>query len=142
MNDSNWLRKKYPSLIPPQSCPSIYPPKPPAPEPQIFLATNEICGDFHLPCGSANFTVWNTTEVASSGTISVLYKGGCSETDNLIVSVIDSSGFLDTFQVPPHNTVSRTYADLATVRLACPTGNGNNRCTGKYCLTINYLIQV
>jgi hypothetical protein len=136
MNYTQRLMKNCPSLLPPQDCKSIFPPKPPPPEPPTFLATNEICGDFYIPCGSSNFTVWNTTEVVPSGTVSVLFKGGC--TGNLTVSVTDSSGFTDMFEVPPHNTISRTYADLVIVRLTCPAGDGSNSCTGKYCLTINY----
>ncbi|CAH0224516.1 hypothetical protein SRABI80_02368 [Peribacillus frigoritolerans] len=140
MNYSDWFTKAHPSLIPPQDCKSIFPPKPPVPKPQTFLTTDEICGNFNIPCGSSNFTVWNTTEVAPSGTVSVFYSDGC--TANLTVSVTDSSGFTDMFEVPPQSTISRTYSDLVMVRLTCPVGTGNNRCTGKCCLTIHYPVQV
>ena len=136
-----WLRKDYPSIIPPQDCRSTFPPKPPIPkpEPQVHLITNECCGNFKLPCGSSNFTVWNTTDTAPAGTVSILYSDGCAE--NLTVSVIDSSGNTDTFQVPPENTISRTYKDLVMVSLTCPSGPGNNNCSGKYCITISYSVQ-
>ncbi len=109
------------------------------PEPQVHLITNECCGNFKLPCGSSNFTVWNTTDTAPAGTVSILYSDGCAE--NLTVSVIDSSGNTDTFQVPPENTISRTYKDLVMVSLTCPSGPGNNNCSGKYCITISYSVQ-
>jgi hypothetical protein len=129
--------------MPPQGCPSIYPPKPPkppVPEHEKCLTTDEICGNFSLPCGFSNFTVWNTTEVVPSGTVSIFYSDGCSE--NLTVSVTNSFGFTDIFLVPPHNTVSRTYSDLIMIRLTCPTEIGNNRCTGRYCLSIHYPVQL
>lgn len=137
----DWLRKVYPSLIPPEDCRSIFPPKPPVPkpEPQVFLITNEICGNFKLPCGSSKFTVWNTTKVAPAGTVSIFYSDGC--TGNLTVSVTNSARFTDTFEVPPGNTISRTYSDLVMVRLTCPSGTANNICLGNYCITISYPVQ-
>ena len=106
---------------------------------QVYLITNEVCGNFKLPCGSSNFTVWNTTDTAPAGTVSIFYSEGCA--GNLTVSVTDSSGKTDTFQVPPENTISRTYSDLVMVRLTCPSGTGNNSCLGKYCITISYPVQ-
>ncbi|MET1179326.1 S-Ena type endospore appendage [Peribacillus simplex] len=137
---SEWTKKDCPSSLPPKGCPSLFPPKPPAPKPELFLTTNEFCGNFNLPCGSSNFTVWNTDEVSPSGTVSVFYSDGCS--GNLTVSVTDSSGFTDTFDIPPLNTISRTYSDLVMVRLTCPAGTGNGICSGKYCITISYPIDI
>ena len=79
------------------------------------------------------------TQAAPAGTVSILYSEGCS--GNLTVSVTDSSGATDTFQVPPENTISRTYSDLVMVRLTCLPGAGNNNCLGKYCITISYPVQ-
>ena len=66
----------------------------------------------------------------SRGTVSIFYSEGCA--GNLTVFVTDSSGKTDTFQVPPENTISRTYSDLVMARLTCPLGTGNNSCLGKY----------
>jgi len=102
-----------------------------------FIITDNFCGNFSLVCGDSNVPVWDTYELVPLGTVSVLYLGGCA--DALIVTVTDSAGNTDTFEVPPKNTRSRTYANLVSVRLACP-GSGTNNCVGRYCLDLHYLV--
>jgi Protein of unknown function (DUF3992) len=103
-----------------------------------FLVTDNFCGNFSLACGDTNNPIWGTDELVTFGTLSIFYLGGCAEA--IIVTVIDSSGNIDMFEVPPKNTRSRTYANLVSVRLACP-GAGTYYCEGSYCLNLHYSTQ-
>ncbi|MGN8647353.1 DUF3992 domain-containing protein [Gracilibacillus sp. HCP3S3_G5_1] len=108
------------------------------PDDKEMLATDEVCGNFQLACGTSDFLVWDTDEVVPLGTVSIFYLSGCADT--LTVTVTNSDGQTDTFEVPPRNTRSRTYANLVSVSLACSTGAGTFDCEGRYCLDLHYLI--
>lgn len=108
------------------------------PDGNEFLATDNVCGNYSFTCGESNFPVWDTNEVIPVGTVSIFYSSGCA--DVLIVTVIDSAGNIDMFEIPPRNTRSRTFANLVSVRLTCP-GSGTNNCEGTYCLNLHYLAQ-
>ncbi len=101
------------------------------------LATDNFCGNFSFKCGDTNFLVWDTDDIVPLGTVSIFYLSGCS--DSLMVTVTDSAGNIDTFEVPQRNTRSRTFANLVSVRLAC-NGSGMIHCEGRYSLDIHYFI--
>ncbi|MFC0522044.1 S-Ena type endospore appendage [Pontibacillus salicampi] len=126
--------------MPPEGCANIYPLRPPMPEPKTCIASNEIAGDFYLPCNTNGFTIWGTTELLPSGSVSVFYEYGCAS--ELVVTVTNSTGMMDTFQVPPHTTVSRSYADVTEVEITCQGEEEEGRCKGTYCITIDYPIEV
>lgn len=104
-----------------------------------FLATDDICGNFSFTCGNANFLVWDSVEVVPVGTVSVFHTHGCASL--LSVTVTDSDGHSDTFEVPPGNTRSRTYANLVSVTFSCSTSSESTICEGRYCLDLHYLIR-
>lgn len=101
------------------------------------VVSDDFNGCFSLACGETNIPVWDTKEVLPFGTVSVLYTNGCA--DALIVTITDSAGNTDAFEVPPRNTRSRTFANLVSVTVSCP-GAGTGTCEGRYCLNLHYFI--
>lgn len=110
------------------------------------LASNEICGNFAVPCQTDTPTpvvLYDTDgTVTPSGTVSIYYDKGCGET--LTVTVTDSTGTTDTFDVPPKNTRSRTYDDIVSLAITCTstaTPPETGQCVGKYCVDLNYMVN-
>jgi hypothetical protein len=130
-----------PSTVPPKGCPDIFPgpPKPPKPPVKRKRAvSDEICGNIHQDCNGEFVEYWKALGIHDlpSGSVSVVNKSGCTMTvaADLIGDGIEYSIL---FTVDEGQTKSITLCSIASLEVSCE-GEGNGKCSGTYCITLNY----
>lgn len=82
MDYSEWLNSCYLSLMPPEGCPTLYPPKPPKPSKppkNRKLVTDEICGNIYQSCNGKFEEYWRSIGISDypSGSVTVINKSDC-----------------------------------------------------------------
>ncbi|MFE0625083.1 S-Ena type endospore appendage [Priestia aryabhattai] len=98
--------------------------------PDRSFVTDEICGSFDTTVTTVNLTVYDQdTSIISSGTVSIFYDRGTSDT---ITFSVNGTPF--STQVPKGNTISHTFRNIDSVSIDT-TG-----AIGKYCITLHYRI--
>ncbi len=141
MIDPKWFKEVCFPPLPPQGCPSIFPPHPPHPVGKREIVTAEICGGINQPCNGGYVQYWKTVgmDAFPMATISVLNKSGCVMT---VRADTNGDGFpnVTLFQISERNqTKSVTIGNITALEVSCTGGtNPEALCTGTYCITLHY----
>ncbi|KHE72972.1 DUF3992 domain-containing protein [Halobacillus sp. BBL2006] len=139
---SNEYEKYCPDLTTPPGCPDIFPrpPKPPRPPKKLKRPiSDEICGNISQSCNGEPVEYWRSISIENlpSGTVSVVNKSDCT----MIVNAdLDGDGIADInlFIITENGqTKSATLDSISNLEIICE-GDGAEKCTGTYCISLHY----
>jgi hypothetical protein len=112
------------------------------------LVTDEICGNFHIPCVESDskspVRIWEIDPTVylynaqSSASISIYYDQGCS--DEISAMITKKDGSTVTISVAKLNTRSYTAIEIVSLDLICDKKEHTQTiaCRGKYCINLHY----